>query len=209
MQNKKCLLLTALTVFSLSVCGSITTSTSQSAQVVKTSHEYSAEMKLASSTASGGEVKIDISDCKSFDDIINKKLTSNMGYAKVKIGDVNALLVTNRCYDYNGPYAPASTIFTIKNGAVQEIARVDSGSTAYPLSIKNGLLYCADSHSIFVYTIKDNKLVTVEENWSDNVGKYYHKSEGSSNAKEIDAVTFYDYYNAYYNADIIRYTVVK
>lgn len=108
---------------------------------------------------------IDISNCYTFTHIVDQKLSPGMGYANVTIGDKDALLVCSGAYDnLDGNMAAIdSTVFIYKDNEPYEVGKVCSAGTAYPIAVKDGMLYTGSNHWVCKYTIEGEKLTLVEK----------------------------------------------
>lgn len=126
------------------------------------SDENSAE--FIASAAAEAAPSIDISNCYTFTQIVDQKLSPGMGYANVTIGDEDALLVCSGAYDnLDGNMAAIdATVFIYKDNAPYEVGKACSAGTAYPLAVKDGMLYTGSNHWICKYTIEDDKLTLAE-----------------------------------------------
>ena len=129
----------------------------------KDNEEYSDEFILEA--AKDTSPAIDISGCDTFTQIIDKKLTPGMGYANVKIGDEDALLVCSNVYDDMS--AIDATVFIYKDGAPYEAGSICSAGTAYPLVEGNGAVYSASNHWVCKYTIENGSVIIAEKVASD------------------------------------------
>ena len=161
---------------------------------------------------------IDISGCDTFTQIVDKKLTEGMGYANDRIGNEDVLLVCTQTYDnLDGNMASIdAAVFMYRDGAPFEAGRVCSGGTAYPLAIKDGILYAGSNHWVCKYTIKDDKLVIIEKAavvYDENgEGTYYCETaedgqtgpDGAAKPQEkFDAM-----FDELFGADIVNFSVV-
>ena len=124
---------------------------------------------------------IDISGCDTFTQIVDK-LEDGKGYANVKIGDEDALLVSSGTYEWEPGVDAAidAEIFIYKDGAPMYLATVTAGGTAYPLALKDGDLYVGGNHFITTYLIDTGYMVELEEGYVqyDTNGNetYYYKT---------------------------------
>ncbi len=144
----------------------------------------------APETADESAPDIDISGCDTFTQIIDKKLSDGMGYANVKIGDTDAFLVSSGTYDnLDGNMAAIDAAVIIYNdGVPEQIGAVCAGGTAYPLSVKDDILYVGGNHRGIKYTIKDNELVALEDSYVEYDAQGNEKySYTSADGKDEDA----------------------
>ena len=161
---------------------------------------------------------IDISGCDTFTQIVDAKLSEGMGYANEKIGSEDVLLVCSQTYDnLDGNMASTdAVVYMYKDGTPFEVGKVCSGGTAYPLAVKDGILYAGSNHWICKYTIKDDKLVITEKAavvYNENgEGAYYCESlEGEQISPEDAAGSeerFNSMFDELFNANIVNFSVV-
>ncbi len=128
---------------------------------------------------------VDISGCDTFTQIVDKKLADGMGYANERIGDTDVLLVSSGTYDnLDGNMAAIdATIFAYGEDEILELGKVCCGGTAYPLAVKDGILYVGSNHWGVKYTVKDNQLImlekaSVEYDSDGNETFFYESGEG-------------------------------
>ena len=155
---------------------------------------------------------IDVSDCDTFTQIIDKKLSDGMGYANEKIGDTEVFLVSSGTYDnLDGNVASIdAAVFEYKDDEIIELGKVCAGGTAYPLAIKDGSLYVGSNHWGIKYTIKDDALIIMEKSYveydADGNEKYFYESSDNSSA---DAESkFHDFYDGFTTETIINFQPV-
>lgn len=158
---------------------------------------------------------LDITGCDTFTQIVDQKLEPGMGYANVKIGDTDVLLVASACYDggRGEMWAIDSTIYMYTDdGSIAEVGKVTCGGTAYPLYVKDDILYCGANHWLVKDTIKDGKLVMVEEVWvdyqQDGSATYYYASNGSEPIVCEDDSDFNSLFTEYEDATVVEFSVV-
>lgn len=134
------------------------------------------------SVAGDSAPDIDISGCDTFTQIVDKKLSEGMGYANETIGGEDALLVCSFTYDnLDGNMAAIdAAVFMYKDGMPYEAGKVCCGGTAYPLAVKDGVLYAGSNHWIYTCTIENDALVITRkaavEYDGDGNGTYYYES---------------------------------
>lgn len=168
-----------------------------------------AEAPLEVSTAPD----IDITGCDTFTQIVDRKLEDGMGYANVTIGEEDVLLVSSGTFD-NGDNLQAAidaTVFIYENGMPKMIGKISCGGTAYPLAVKDGLLYSAGGHFVQTNTVEDGRFQLYEHNWEEfdedgNVKYFYESSEGKDEVtSEVNLQNMFEDYEA---AETIGFTVV-
>lgn len=156
---------------------------------------------------------IDITGCDTFTQIVDRKLEDGMGYANVTIGEEDVLLVSSGTFD-NGDNLQAAidaTVFIYENGMPKMIGKISCGGTAYPLAVKDGLLYSAGGHFVQTNTVEDGRFQLYEHNWEEfdedgNVKYFYESSEGQDEVtSEVNLQNMFEDYAA---AEIIGFTVV-
>ena len=108
--------------------------------------------------------KVDISKYSTFTQIVND-LKTGMGYANVNLDGTDVLLVATGCYDWDGISAAIdSYVFMYgEDGTVVYLGTLQSGGTANPLVVYDGKLITATHHTVAKNTVKNGKLVVVEE----------------------------------------------
>ncbi|MCR5556925.1 MAG: hypothetical protein K6F75_05120 [Butyrivibrio sp.] len=108
--------------------------------------------------------KVDISKYDTFTQIVND-LKPGMGYANATLDGTDVLLVSTGCYDWDGISAAIdSYVFMYnKDGAVVYLGALQSGGTANPLVMYDGKIITATHHTVAKNTVKNGKLVVVEE----------------------------------------------
>lgn len=156
---------------------------------------------------------IDITGCDTFTQIVDRKLEDGMGYANVTIGEEDVLLVSSGTFD-NGDNLQAAidaTVFIYENGMPKMIGKISCGGTAYPLAVKDGLLYSAGGHFVQTNTVEDGRFQLYEHNWEEfdedgNVKYFYESSEGQDEVtSEENLQNMFEDYEA---AETIGFTVV-
>lgn len=161
---------------------------------------------------------VDISGCDTFTQIVDRKLSDGMGYANAAIGNEDVLLVSSGVYDnLDGNMAAIdASIFMYKDGAPYEVGKVCSGGTAYPLAVKDGILYTAGNHWICKYTIEDDSLVVTHRaavvyDEKGNETYYYESADGKDN-NNYDTVKTKEMFEALFDelfdAEVIGFSEV-
>ena len=158
----------------------------------------------------------DISGCDTFTQIVDK-LEDGKGYANVKIGDEDVLMVSNETYEWEPgkPVAIDAEIFFYKDGVPTYLATVSAGGTAYPLAVKDGNLYVGGNHFMSKYLIDSGYLIETEEAYvmydGDGNGTYYYKT-CNSQFEDYDEATaesrFNDLFKEQETAEIIDFQPV-
>jgi len=159
---------------------------------------------------------LDISECDTFTQIVDKVLEPGMGYTNEAIGDTDALLVCGGAYDnMDGNMAAIdSTIYIYdKDGVPTCLGFVSSNGTAYPLAAKDGILYVAIYHGISTYTITNGELIETEAAWTeydeDGNETYYYSKDGGD-ATQVDSVdTQTALEEKYADATILNFDVIS
>lgn len=149
------------------------------------------------------ETSVDIAGCDTFTQIVDK-LEAGKGYANVRIGDTDALLVSDGTYE-NEPgeiTAIDAGIFIYKDDAPSYLATVTAAGTAYPLAVKDDVLYVAGGHFISAYIIDTASFVTLEEGYitfSDDGSETYYYKTCNSQFEDYDENTAKDRFDALRN----------
>ena len=134
------------------------------------------------SVAADSAPAIDISGCDTFTQIVDSKLSDGMGYANETIGGEDVLLVSSYIYDnLDGNMAGIdAAVFMYKDGIPYEAGKVCCGGTAYPLAVKDGVLYAGSNHWIYTCTIENDAIAITRkaavEYDGDGNGTYYYES---------------------------------
>jgi hypothetical protein len=106
---------------------------------------------------------IDITGCDTFTNIVDR-LGDGMGYANVNVGGEDMLFVTAYTFDNEGVIAAIdSEVFCYMDGVPTSVGFVQCGGTAYPLAVKDDILYVGNNHGMQKYSFVDGSLVVVEE----------------------------------------------
>jgi len=159
---------------------------------------------------------IDIEGCDTFTQIVDR-LDKEKGYANVKIGDTDVLLISSGTYEWEpGKYAAIDAeIFCYKDDRPTYVATVAAGGTAYPLSVKDGNLYVGGNHFMSTYIIDGGNIVETEEAYVlyDGEGNdtYYYKtcnSQFEDYDKETAKSRFDDLFEAREKAELIEFQPV-
>ena len=187
-----------------------------SSQTSGTMPEEATDEFLAS-VAKDSAPDIDISGCDTFTQIVDKKLADGMGYANEQISGEDVLIVCSQTYDnLDGNMAGIdATVFMYKDEAPFEVGKVCCGGTAYPLAIKDGVLYTGSNHWVCKYAIEDDKLVITEKGAMDfdedgNEVYYYERSDGSkaSYATKEAGDKFSSLFDEMFSGTIVNFSTV-
>ena len=110
------------------------------------------------------EMTTKMEGCDTFTQIVDG-LEKGQGYANANLGGTDVLLVSSGTYTYEEDFYAAidAEIFFYNDGTPEYLGYVECGGTAYPLAVKDGILYVANGHSVKKMTVEDGKLVTAEE----------------------------------------------
>lgn len=125
---------------------------------------YENSEEFIASAAEEAAPSLDISNCYTFTHIVDEAMSPGMGYANVTIGDKDALLVSSGVYDnLDGNMAAIdATVFIYKDNSPYEAGKVCSAGTAYPIAVKDGMLYTGSNHWICKYTMEEDKLTLAQ-----------------------------------------------
>ena len=167
------------------------------------------------------KIDIDISDCKDFEQVIDK-LEADMGYAELKIGGTDVLLVTPGTFKGDDKGTRAATVAEVywvdKDNNLKDGGHVRSGGTANPLTAAGDYIYASGHHYVKRYTLNDDNLVIDLEASEkfDEKGNvtYYLRSElrdvdADANGEVKDDSALNDLNKEMYEADIIGFTVIS
>ena len=216
---KKILILAiiGIMVFSLAACGGAK-ETETTAAPEATEETVPAEITDEEIAAPA----IDITGCNTFTEIVDTKLEDGMGYAQVKIGDTEVLLVAASTFNNNleeGERYDAAVEADIycydADGSIKYLDKVQSGGSANPLAIKDGKLYIGSHRSMKIVTVDPElgALVTEDEagiKFDEEGNETYYRinAAGENEALEDDSL-FTEYLSEYGDAEVIRFDVVS
>ncbi len=157
----------------------------------------------------------DMENCDTFTQIVDK-LPKGAGYANVKLGDTDVLLVASGTYDnLDGNMAAIDAeIFMYKDTIPTYLGYVECGGTANPLAIKDGCIYSSGHHFVNKSTVTDDKLVTVEEVWenfdtSGNATYTYDSDDGGDYSKVDAEPIFEELLGELEKAEVVNFFVIK
>ena len=161
----------------------------------------------------------ELKDCKTFQEILDKRFMLGSGFAETKLGGSEVLLLSDGLFqNADGKGAAVNTeVYGYKNGTASCLGYVKSGGTATPLAVKDGFLYAAGHHYIGKITVKDGELITEEEAWQtfDKLGNAaYHYSSGSDgkslNISPAEAEASFDrLYSEYMEGEVLEFEIVE
>jgi hypothetical protein len=106
-----------------------------------------------------------------------------------------------------------STLYIYKDGVPTYVGAVTSNGTAYPLAVKDEVLYVGIFHGVATYIIKDGVLVRSDSAWTeygtDGSETYYYQKQGEDAVKvdTLDKQTELE--DAYASATILNYDIIK
>lgn len=135
---------------------------------------------------------IDINGCDTFTQIVDRKLTTGMGYTNTTIGDEDVLIVSSGTYDnMDGNMASIDgSVFVYNDGVPFEVGKVFSGGTSYPLAVKDGYLYTGSNAWVCKYTFNGDKIEIAELAQvaydSDGNSYYFYSSEDGGDFITMD-----------------------
>ncbi len=138
--------------------------------------------------------------CDTFTQMLDKAENKGKGYTNVKIGDQDVLLMVDQTYEYEPGKNAAidAEIFYYADEGPAYMAYVQAGGTAYPLAVKDGLLYVGGNHFMIKYTIRGDKLEVAEEVYvnynSEGEASYYYRT-GDSSFADHDAAEAEEAFN--------------
>ncbi len=115
-------------------------------------------------SVTGHASTVNMEDCDTLTQIVDR-LEDGKGYTNTQIGEAGVLLVGNDLFEWE-PGSTASLdaeIFAYENGAPVYLGYVAGGGTAYPLQVRDDVLYSGGNHYMVKYTVKDGKLAVLEE----------------------------------------------
>ncbi len=124
----------------------------------------------------------DFENCDTFTDVVDR-LADGKGYATVKMGDTDILLVASGTYDNEGVTAAIDAeLFAYSENGIAYYGYVSAAGTAYPLAMRDNVLYVCTGHSVRKYTIAASRLSLVEE-----AGEVFEGDSGEATYYYTDA----------------------
>jgi len=163
-------------------------------------------------------MQTDITGCDTFTQIVDK-LADGAGYVNAQVGDADVLLVTSGTFD-NGDGSMAAIdaeIFAYVDGVPAYLGYVTSGGTAYPVAVKDGILYTGGNHFVRKSNIINNELVLMEESsetfdTDGNATYHYNSDDGmdhSTMTQEECRQILEKMFDEYLEADVLEFNVVQ
>ena len=159
-----------------------------------------------------------IDGCDTFTQILDKEENKGMGYTNVHIGDEDVLLMASETFQYDTDFSAAidAEIFYYNDGQPAYMGYVAAGGTAYPLCVKDGVLYVGGNHFLTKYTIQNNELIIIEEVYvvydTDGASSYYYRTEGedySDHTPEEAEQKFNDLFGEMDENSILHFDTIK
>ncbi len=161
---------------------------------------------------------MDITGCDTFTQIVDK-LGDGAGYANATIGGEDVLLVSPLgVFDNEGYDASIDAeVYYYQDGVPTYAGHVSAGGTAYPLAVKDGLLYAGWGHGMVTYTFANGMLIVDDEAYElfDESGNatYYHTSnthdvEAGSDGSVADDSALTALFDQYGDAEVIEFAKV-
>lgn len=194
----------------------VATETQQETVESDTSEDETVEETTTEETVESVDLSktLDITGCDTFTQIVDRVLEPGMGYTNEQIGEEDVLLVCSKSYDnMDGNMAGIdATIYVYKDAAPVCLGSVASNGTAYPLAVKDGLLYTGIYHGVATYTIKGGELIQSESAWieydKDGNETYYYSVDGKD-AEEVEtADSLEKLEEEYADAKVLNFDVI-
>lgn len=166
-------------------------------------------------------ISVDITGCDNLDQIIDK-LSTDMGYARMKLDDTDVLLVAQSTYNGDDKGTKAATEAEVywmgKDEILHDGGSVRAGGTANPLTASGDFIYAGGHHYVKRYTLKDDIFAideeATEEFDADGKVSYFlhselHEVDAGENGEVKDDTALNKLNEEMFSADIISFTVVK
>ena len=175
-----------------------------------------ADFKITDVYETPEQKPMDISGCDTFTQIVNK-LDKGMGYANVKIGDTDVLLISEGTYEWDTDVDAAidAQMFIYGEDDIIYLGTVMAGGTAYPLAVKDGYLYVGGNHFMTKYLVDNGFLIKVEEGYvkydKDGNDTYYYETCNAVFEKYDEATAksnFEELFNEQADAEVINFQPV-
>lgn len=170
-------------------------------------------------SAGNAAPNIDLNDCDTFTQIIDKKLENGMGWTNVDFRDTNVLMVCSKTYDHlEGNMAGTdAAVYVYKDGMPAELGKVGSGGTDYPLAKHDSYLYTASDHWICKNIVTEEGIEIVEgamiEYDSNGKETFYYASQEMKANHEISSTEIDELMNHLYeereNAEVIYFDTIQ
>ena len=157
-----------------------------------------------------------IEGCDTFTQIVNQ-LEPGKGYTNVPLGDTDVLLVSSGTYDDDGISAAIDAeVFYYDEDGPAFAGTVQSGGTAYPLSVKDGILYVGGNHFMTKVTMENGVLHVAEEagvNYDTNGdATYYYGTEDTNygdHTQEEAEKHLEELYAEFENAEVLTFDAIN
>ena len=157
--------------------------------------------------------------CETWTQMVDWTLGDGQGYANVKLGDADVLLVSDNTFSNGGAEnAVGAEVFGYADdGSIVYLGYVKSGGSATPIAVKDGMLYVSGHHYICKITVTDGKLVVVEEAWEtfdkDGNGTFHYSSDDGGDYTDFDPEEaekiFQSLGDECFNAEFVVFSTVK
>ena len=158
---------------------------------------------------------VDISDCATFTDIVNK-LQPGQGYANISVDGADLFAVTDYTYECDMEGSIGTTeadLYRYNGDKIEYLGYVYSGGTAYPLMIYDNKIYTAGNHYVKAYEVEDKGLEAEDEvyvNFDTDGNATYYKSEDGKDVviaeSDEDVVEMYDFID---KGEVIIFDTIK
>ena len=202
-----------MTAVILSGCANVSVTVKQKKE--KSTYDP-ADFKITDVYETPEQKPMDISGCDTFTQIVNK-LYKGMGYANVKIGDTDVLLISEGTYEWDTDVDAAidAQMFIYGEDDIIYLGTVMAGGTAYPLAVKDGYLYVGGNHFMTKYLVDNCFLIKVEEGYvkydKDGNDTYYYETCNAVFEKYDEATAksnFEELFNEQADAEVINFQPV-
>ncbi len=158
--------------------------------------------------------KVDLSKYGTFTNMLDD-FKKGMGYANVELGDTDVFLASTAAYkdENDKKYSIDASLFMYTDTGIVYLGKIESAGTAYPLAVADGCIYTCGHHNVEKYTVKDGKLITVEEavETFDNDGNasytYSTDKDGEKTVEDDSELT--RLFDEYGKAEIVEFYVEK
>ena len=154
--------------------------------------------------------KTDLSKYATFTKMLDD-FKKGMGYANVKLGDTDVFLVSTGTYDGENDTQnamDASAFIYDEEGKIVYLGKIQSSGTAYPIMIADGCLFTGGHHNVVKSTVRDGKLITVEEASevfdTDGNTTYYYGSEKVDDDSDLTRL-----FEEYFAGEVVDFSVEK
>ena len=159
--------------------------------------------------------KVDLSKYDTFTKMLDD-FKDGMGYANEPVGDTDVFFATSGTFNgendtKNG--VDSSLFIYDDNGGISYLGKVTSSGTATPIALADGCIYTAGHHWVTKSTVKDGKLVTVEEAQehfdADGNSTFTYTTEKDGEKKVEDDSELSRLFDEMANAKPIEFSVVQ